>query len=67
MTNPLLSISNVEMHLGATKAIDGVSLVIRENEFFALLGASGAAPAIFMWGARNSEGEALAIIFKFTA
>ena len=41
MTNPLLSISNVEMHLGATKAIDGVSLVIRENEFFALLGASG--------------------------
>ena len=41
MTNPLLSISNVEKHFGATKAIDGVSLDIRENEFFALLGASG--------------------------
>ncbi|MEL7395775.1 MAG: ABC transporter ATP-binding protein [Pseudomonadota bacterium] len=41
MTDPLLSISNVEKHFGAVKAIDGVSLDIRENEFFALLGASG--------------------------
>ena len=41
MTDPLLSIFNVEKHFGATKAIDGVSLDIRANEFFALLGASG--------------------------
>lgn len=41
MTQPLLSISNVDKHFGSLKAVDAVSLDIEENEFFALLGASG--------------------------
>ncbi|TDK52397.1 ABC transporter ATP-binding protein [Antarcticimicrobium luteum] len=41
MTQPLLSISNIDKHFGTLKAVDNVSLDIRENEFFALLGASG--------------------------
>ena len=41
MTNPLLSIQNIRKNYGSQRAVDGVSLEIRENEFFALLGASG--------------------------
>ena len=38
---PLLRIDQVEKSFGKTRAVDGVSLDIRENEFFALLGPSG--------------------------
>ena len=41
MTQPFLSIRDVHKDFGAVKAVSGVSLDIRENEFFALLGASG--------------------------
>ncbi len=41
MTQPLLSLRNVEKHFGTVRAVDGFSLDIQENEFFALLGASG--------------------------
>ena len=41
MTQPLLSLENVEKTFGSVRAVDGLSLDIRENEFFALLGASG--------------------------
>ncbi|WP_193178220.1 ABC transporter ATP-binding protein [Oricola nitratireducens] len=41
MTQAFLSIRNVEKYFSAVKAVDDVSLDIRENEFFALLGASG--------------------------
>ncbi|MCB1447564.1 MAG: ABC transporter ATP-binding protein [Rhizobiaceae bacterium] len=38
---PLLRIDQVAKSFGRTRAVDGVSLDIRENEFFALLGPSG--------------------------
>ena len=38
---PLLRISDVRRSFGDVTALDGVSLDIRENEFFALLGPSG--------------------------
>ena len=38
---PLLEIDGVSKSFGAVTAVDGVSLSIRENEFFALLGPSG--------------------------
>lgn len=41
MTQPLLSLRNVEKNFGTVRAVDGLSLDIHENEFFALLGASG--------------------------
>lgn len=41
MTQPLLSLRNVEKSFGAVRAVDGIDLDIQENEFFALLGASG--------------------------
>ncbi|MDB5556923.1 MAG: polyamine transporter, ATP-binding family protein [Rhizobium sp.] len=44
MTNspmPLLRIDQVAKSFGKTRAVDGVSLDIKENEFFALLGPSG--------------------------
>jgi spermidine/putrescine ABC transporter ATP-binding subunit len=44
MTNsppPLLRIDQVAKAFGKTRAVDGISLDIRENEFFALLGPSG--------------------------
>lgn len=41
MTQPFLSIQNVEKFFATVRAVAGVSLDIRENEFFALLGASG--------------------------
>jgi spermidine/putrescine ABC transporter ATP-binding subunit len=41
MTQPFLSIRNVEKRFSSVRAVAGVSLDIRENEFFALLGASG--------------------------
>jgi spermidine/putrescine ABC transporter ATP-binding subunit len=44
MTNgpmPLLRLDEVAKSFGRTRAVDGVSLDIRENEFFALLGPSG--------------------------
>ncbi len=37
----LLNIESVSKRFGSVTAVDGVSLDIRENEFFALLGASG--------------------------
>ncbi len=37
----LLSLRNVEKRFGSVRAVNGVSLDIRQNEFFALLGASG--------------------------
>ena len=40
-SSPLLRIDRVEKSFGKTRAVDGVSLDIRENEFFALLGPSG--------------------------
>ncbi|WP_148254788.1 ABC transporter ATP-binding protein [Aidingimonas lacisalsi] len=41
MTSTLLSLANIEKRFGELRAVNGVSLDIRENEFFALLGASG--------------------------
>ena len=41
MTQPFLSIQDVHKNFGPVKAVSGVTLDIRENEFFALLGASG--------------------------
>lgn len=41
MTSTLLTLSNIEKRFGEHRAVNGVSLDIRENEFFALLGASG--------------------------
>ncbi|UWQ92414.1 ABC transporter ATP-binding protein [Rhodobacteraceae bacterium M382] len=41
MTQTLLSLRNIEKRFGAIKAVAGIDLDIRENEFFALLGASG--------------------------
>lgn len=41
MTNTVLSLRNVEKHFGSVRAVSGIDLDIRENEFFALLGASG--------------------------
>lgn len=41
MTRPFLSIQNVEKYFATVRAVAGVSLDIKENEFFALLGASG--------------------------
>ncbi|NIZ11905.1 ABC transporter ATP-binding protein [Phaeobacter sp. HF9A] len=41
MTQPLLSLRNVQKHFGTVRAVDGLNLDIQENEFFALLGASG--------------------------
>jgi len=41
MSDVLLSIRNVQKFYGRLAAVGGVSLDIRENEFFALLGASG--------------------------
>ena len=41
MTRTLLDIVEVTKNFGRVAAIDGVSLAIRENEFFALLGPSG--------------------------
>jgi spermidine/putrescine ABC transporter ATP-binding subunit len=38
---PLLNIDQVAKSFGKTRAVDGISLEIRENEFFALLGPSG--------------------------
>jgi spermidine/putrescine transport system ATP-binding protein/putrescine transport system ATP-binding protein len=39
--HPVLDIVGVVKHFGTLTAVDGVSLSIRENEFFALLGPSG--------------------------
>ncbi len=41
MSDPLLVIDKVVKRYGSITAVDGVSLDIRENEFFALLGPSG--------------------------
>ena len=41
MTSALLTIRNVEKHFNKYHAVDGISLDIQENEFFALLGPSG--------------------------
>lgn len=41
MSQPFLSIQNVQKHFGTFKAVAGVTLDIHENEFFALLGPSG--------------------------
>lgn len=41
MTQALLSIQGLEKRFGSARAVDGISLDIRENEFFALLGPSG--------------------------
>ncbi|MDB5524445.1 MAG: polyamine transporter, ATP-binding family protein [Rhizobium sp.] len=41
VSQPLLKIDAVSKAFGKTRAVDGVSLDIRENEFFALLGPSG--------------------------
>ncbi len=41
MTQPLLSLENVDKHFGLIRAVDKLNLDIQENEFFALLGASG--------------------------
>ena len=38
---PLLEIAGVTKRFGPVTAVDGVSLALRENEFFALLGPSG--------------------------
>ncbi|MBX3584034.1 MAG: ABC transporter ATP-binding protein [Rhizobiaceae bacterium] len=41
MSRPVLEIDQVSKRFGTLTAVDGVSLSIRENEFFALLGPSG--------------------------
>ncbi|TIQ12818.1 ATP-binding cassette domain-containing protein, partial [Mesorhizobium sp.] len=43
MSSPrtLLAIDKVSKNFGRVTAVDGISLDIRENEFFALLGPSG--------------------------
>lgn len=38
---PLLSVGDLRKNFGSHRALDGVSLDIRENEFFSLLGPSG--------------------------
>ena len=38
---PLVTIEHVSKSFGAVRAVDDVSLTIREGEFFALLGPSG--------------------------
>ena len=39
--NIVLELQNLSKRFGEVKAVDGISLSIRENEFFALLGPSG--------------------------
>ena len=41
MSHAFLSIQNISKNFGSVRAVSDVSLDIRENEFFALLGASG--------------------------
>jgi ABC-type Fe3+/spermidine/putrescine transport system ATPase subunit len=41
MNAPLLEIRDVRRSFGTITALDGVSLDIRDNEFYALLGPSG--------------------------
>ena len=41
MTRTLLTLQDVSKHFGSVRAVDELSLDIRENEFFAILGASG--------------------------
>jgi len=41
MTAPLLSLQNLAKHFGSARAVDGLNFDVKENEFFALLGASG--------------------------
>ena len=41
MTQPLLSLRNIEKSFGRVQAVAGLDLDVMENEFFALLGASG--------------------------
>ncbi len=41
VSNPVLSVDTVVKRFGKTVAVNGISLDIRENEFFALLGPSG--------------------------
>ena len=41
MNKELLSLRDVKKSFGTARAVDGISLDIMENEFFALLGASG--------------------------
>jgi len=41
MSDAFLSIRNISKNFGSVRAVSDVSLDIRENEFFALLGASG--------------------------
>ena len=41
MSQTFLSLQNIEKRFGSVRAVDGLSLDIRQNEFFALLGASG--------------------------
>lgn len=38
---PAVALEGVERHFGAVRAVDGVSLSIRDGEFFSLLGPSG--------------------------
>src|SRR5688572_17840212 len=41
MSAPAVEFRNVSRHYGPVRAVDGVSLAIRDGEFFSMLGPSG--------------------------
>ena len=49
-----VEIQQVVKHYGSVKALEDVSLTIRDNEFFTMLGPSGCGLAI---DARNGSGD----------